>query len=296
MAAFGSSHALIRIGPEILKSVDQSMRQIRRILRFVLGSTADFSLEEDVPFNRLFRRSDQYALALLGNYLIESQTAYENFDFNKVINLGLRFINSSVSNFYCTVAKDRLYCDPRESVSRKSAQTVLRHLGDSFVSSVAPILPHLAEEYFEHTKDRVCGDAFKSGFPQVPSEWKDGETSRLFHKIIHPILESMGKISVGWNLSRTTVTIQVSKNWQREMAVFQAEEASMDSELVDLLRVSEVILDTAPPDSSGDFALTVTENPAMTKCERCRRFSIRQSKDALCGRCANVIGGFSRPL
>jgi len=44
------------------------------------------------------------------------------------------------------VLKDRLYCDAADSLSRRSAQTVMYRILDSLVRMLAPILVHTAEE------------------------------------------------------------------------------------------------------------------------------------------------------
>ena len=44
--------------------------------------------------------------------------------------------------------KDRLYCDPIDSISRRSTQTAMLFILRVLCSSVAPILPQLAHEIF----------------------------------------------------------------------------------------------------------------------------------------------------
>lgn len=58
----------------------------------------------------------------------------------------------------CSVAKRltlavslRLYCDPEDSLGRRSCQTVLEEILDGVSRSIAPILPHLAEEVYLHS-------------------------------------------------------------------------------------------------------------------------------------------------
>ncbi len=44
----------------------------------------------------------------------------------------------------------RLYCDSEDSLGRRSCQTVLEEILDGVTRSIAPILPHLAEEVYLH--------------------------------------------------------------------------------------------------------------------------------------------------
>ena len=52
----------------------------------------------------------------------------------------------------------RLYCEPEGSLGRRSCQTVLEEVLDGLTRSIAPILPHLAEEVYLHAPghDGVC--------------------------------------------------------------------------------------------------------------------------------------------
>lgn len=53
----------------------------------------------------------------------------------------------------------RLYCEAEKDPKRRSCQTVLAEALDVVVRSFAPILPHLAEEVFQHLphkKGKAC--------------------------------------------------------------------------------------------------------------------------------------------
>lgn len=52
----------------------------------------------------------------------------------------------------------RLYCDPHDSLGRRSCQTILEEILDGVTRSIAPILPHLAEEVYVHAPghDSMC--------------------------------------------------------------------------------------------------------------------------------------------
>lgn len=50
----------------------------------------------------------------------------------------------------CSFISIRLYCDSEDSLGRRSCQTVLEEILDGVTRSIAPILPHLAEEVYLH--------------------------------------------------------------------------------------------------------------------------------------------------
>lgn len=49
-----------------------------------------------------------------------------------------------------TLVLSRLYCEKAGDPKRRSCQTALAEILDVMVRSFAPILPHLAEEVFQH--------------------------------------------------------------------------------------------------------------------------------------------------
>lgn len=58
----------------------------------------------------------------------------------------MNFITNNVSGLYCTLIKDRLYCDEATSSIRIAAVQVIKEILNVLIRSIAPILPHLAEE------------------------------------------------------------------------------------------------------------------------------------------------------
>jgi isoleucyl-tRNA synthetase len=54
-----------------------------------------------------------------------------------------------MSSIYMDLLKDRMYCDPADSLSRRSAQTAMSKILDSLIRLLAPILAHTAEEVWE---------------------------------------------------------------------------------------------------------------------------------------------------
>jgi isoleucyl-tRNA synthetase len=59
------------------------------------------------------------------------------------------FTNTQLSAFYSSVVKQRLYCDAVDSLSRRSAQTVLFEVLQTLLRTLAPILIHTVEEAYQ---------------------------------------------------------------------------------------------------------------------------------------------------
>ncbi len=55
-----------------------------------------------------------------------------------------------MSNFYLDIIKDRLYCETRDSVLRRAAQTAMYDILSALTRLVAPILVFTSEEIWQH--------------------------------------------------------------------------------------------------------------------------------------------------
>src|SRR5690606_8588083 len=70
------------------------------------------------------------------------------------------------------VRKDALYCDAPSSTRRKAAIEVVRHLFETIVTWLAPMLPFTTEEaWLDRHPDAVS--VHLAQFPSVPAEWRD---------------------------------------------------------------------------------------------------------------------------
>ena len=72
--------------------------------------------------------------------------AFEDLAFHIVFRSIYDFISVEVSAIYFDVLKTRLYCAPRNSRSRRSAQTSLYRITSALARILAPILVFTAEE------------------------------------------------------------------------------------------------------------------------------------------------------
>lgn len=62
----------------------------------------------------------------------------------------MHFVTNDVSALYCHLIKDRLYCDEVTSPTRAAAVQVAKEILNILIRTIAPILPHLAEEAWLH--------------------------------------------------------------------------------------------------------------------------------------------------
>jgi len=78
--------------------------------------------------------------------VLQIQNLYDNYLYHHVCKLVTNFLANIVSPVYCHLIKDRLYCDEAASPTRLAAVEVTRETLTILARSIAPIVPHLAEE------------------------------------------------------------------------------------------------------------------------------------------------------
>lgn len=139
----------VSIGKSVLSKMSEAMKKLRHSAKFMLGVLDDFTPADMVPYAQL-SKIDQYVLHTMQLYAHDVTQAYDAYAFKEVISLLLQFNSQTLSAFVFDLSKDRFYADASSSPSRRAAQTVLLHALITFTKSVAPILPHFAEDIYQH--------------------------------------------------------------------------------------------------------------------------------------------------
>ncbi|XAR68415.1 Isoleucine--tRNA ligase [Bertholletia excelsa] len=167
----------VMIGPQVLRQMSDIYRKLRGTLRFLLGNLHDWEADNAIPYHDL-PMIDQHALFQLENVTKNIKESYENYQFFRVFQIIQRFIIVDLSNFYFDTAKDRLYVGGSMSFTRRSCQTVLAAHLIAIVRLIAPILPHLAEDVWQHlpfqysTEDGSTAKfVFESRWPKLNDKW-----------------------------------------------------------------------------------------------------------------------------
>jgi len=74
------------------------------------------------------------------------RAAYSTYDYKRVIALLATLMTSELSAFYFDVRKDALYCDPKSSLRRRAALSVVDKLFTCLATWLAPVLCFTMEE------------------------------------------------------------------------------------------------------------------------------------------------------
>jgi isoleucyl-tRNA synthetase len=139
----------LTISDEILKRVVEGYRRIRNTLRFLLANVSDFDAATDMLPVGEWLEIDRYALALTRELQDNCRADYDKYEFHRVVQALQTFCSEDLGGFYLDILKDRLYTTAPKSVARRSAQSALWHITQSFVRLLAPITAFTAEEVWQ---------------------------------------------------------------------------------------------------------------------------------------------------
>ncbi|KAM6913231.1 isoleucine--tRNA ligase, mitochondrial isoform 2-T2 [Xenentodon cancila] len=301
----------VQIGPNALSSAQDGISKLRNTLRFLLGNLQGFDPRLQAVDPKQMHYIDQYMLHLLREYSMKVTDAYSEFDAGRVIRVLQGFITRELSSFYFSIVKDRLYCDPEDSLARRSCQTVLEEILDGVTRSISPILPHLAEEVYLHAPGHEKGETlFRSGWIKSSSVWRRPGLEEAVEGAC-AIRDSFLSSIPGKNAAQYDLTVAIEPGLLFElMESLQEEPTSTSSQLAELMMAARVSLTSELPrdlhpeallnhgsflinleggviceDSAYSIAVTPT---AAARCPRCRRYTA-ESSDCLCPRCQAVV-------
>ncbi|MBN1391981.1 MAG: isoleucine--tRNA ligase [Sedimentisphaerales bacterium] len=285
----------IRCNDELIGRIQDAYRKIRNTLRYLLGNIDDFNPNGmSVAYDNMFE-IDKWALQQLQKLIAEVTQSYEDFTFHRVFTLIHNFCTVDMSSIYMDLLKDRMYCDPADSPSRRSAQTAMYNILDCLVRMLAPILVHTAEEVWEIIKSHNAIRATQyetsihlAEMPKVDDsiDWQSEEPKwqklmELRNKVLLA-LEPLRKDKVIGSNQESSVTIRCGAESAAVIEQFGLKNFTA------LCIVSEVKLE------KGAFETTVSaEKSSHQKCQRCWNYwpsvGANSQHPDICERCVSVI-------
>lgn len=292
----------MRISKEMFKHLSQNYLKIRNTARYILGNLDGFNPTTDmVDYDKLCE-FDRWALMKLNTLVQKVMGGYDDYEFHVVLHAIHNFCVVDMSSFYLDVIKDRLYCEDKTGILRRSTQTVMYEILDALVRMIAPILCFTADEIWQEMPHRegdgVANIALNS-MPKVNAAWAFDEACAdkwnkltALHDDVNKALEAPRKNKVIGKPLEAWVTVYA----QGELAEFL--HTIPEDELAALCIVSKLrIVDGEGEGMSGENLEGIKiaiERASGEKCERCWMYvdSIGQNSKhpTLCVRCAEVVG------
>ena len=268
------------LGENILKQVSEMYRRIRNTFRFLVNNLYDFDPAQNaVPVSELLEL-DRWALERLNLAVAASEASYNRYEFHKVYQTVLNFATVELSSFYLDVLKDRLYASGKDSVERRSAQTVMSVIAETLARLLAPMLPFTTEEVWDFLKivnkpESVHLAAFPVG----------AESDEALLQRWSPLLEARDLVKKAIEEARQEKVIGNPLEACIELPVSMAGLQSFGDQLPSLLIVSQVKF------GSGD---SVVVSPASgVKCSRCwlikTDLGTNPEHPELCLRCTKAV-------
>ena len=177
----------MRCSDGIFKQLSDTYLKIRNTARFMLGNLDGFDPNSRVAFANM-EQLDKWALTRTNKLIEKCVSAYDNYEFYNVIHAVHKFCVMDMSNFYLDIVKDRLYCEKRDSLLRRSAQSALYEILDAMVRLIAPILAFTSNEIWlsmAHDESANSEHVMLNDMPRVnPLYAFDSGTDESFNALI----------------------------------------------------------------------------------------------------------------
>ena len=300
-AASADYHADVRCSKEIFKQLSQSYLKFRNTARYCLGNLDGFDPNNLVKPEEMLEL-DRWAVTRLNKLIETGFRAYDNYEFHVLTHAINDFCVVELSQFYLDILKDRLYCDERDGLRRRSAQTAIYLILDTMAKLFSPILAFTCDEIWQAMPHRAGDDARNILFNDMNKPFADyaldAETMAKWDTLIRVREDVNGVLEQARADKRIGKALEARVHLEAaDAAAEQALSLISSLNLAELFIVSEASLAAAPADANGVTAqganfpgLTVTVSEAAgTKCPRCWMHSTEANEEGLCPRCATVI-------
>ena len=295
-AASSDYHADVRCSKDIFKQIAQNYLKFRNTARYCLGNLDGFDPDSLVPAEQM-EELDKWALTKLNGLISLCRNAYNNYEFHVITHAINDFCVVDLSSFYLDIIKDRLYCEEKDGLRRRSAQSALYLIVDAMAKLFAPILAFTCDEIWQTMPHRQGDDARNILLNQMPADCVAYVLSDDIMAKWDTVMKLRQDVNGVLELARADK--RIGKALEAHVSLF-TEDAELvntckDVNLTEICIVSSCAWEKAPENATvGTGAnlpqLTVGVVEARgEKCPRCWMHSETADENGLCPRCAAVI-------
>ena len=295
-AASSDYHADVRCSKEIFKQIAQNYLKVRNTARYCLGNLNEFDPDNLVAPEQM-EELDRWALTKLNSLIVACRKSYGEYEFHMVTHAINDFCVVDLSSFYLDIIKDRLYCEEKDGLRRRSAQTALYLIVDAMAKLFAPVLAFTCDEIWQSMPHRKEDDRRNILLNQMPADCAGyvlpEETMARWDTVIKL------RQDVNGVLEKARADKRIGKALEAHVTLETADEAVKVA--CEGLNLAEIFIASdcawAAPENGAEVAcgenfpsLTVGVTEAKgTKCPRCWMHSVNANAEGLCPRCAAVI-------
>ena len=295
-AASSDYHADVRCSKEIFKQIAQNYLKFRNTARYCLGNLNEFD-PDDLVAPQDLEELDKWALTKLDALVQECKRAYNVYEFHMVSHAINDFCVVELSSFYLDILKDRLYCEEKNGLRRRSAQTALFLILDAMAKLFAPILAFTCDEIWQSMPHRSGDDSrnvLLNQMPQSFESYKLDEAAMARWDTVMKLRQDVNGV-----LEKARADKRIGKALEAHVTLETADEALKNAceglNLAEICIVSDCTW--SAPEEGAEVAagvnfpqLTIGVSEAKgTKCPRCWMHSLNANAEGLCPRCAAVI-------
>ncbi len=295
-SASSDYHADVRCSKEIFKQVAQNYLKFRNTARYCLGNLNGFDPNNLVAPNEM-EELDKWALTKLNALVAFCRKAYENYEFHQVSHAINDFCVVELSSFYLDILKDRLYCEEKDGLRRRSALTALFLIVDALAKLFAPILAFTCDEIWQAMPHRDEDDSRNILLNQMPENFNSyvlNDTAMDKWALIMKLRQDVnGVLEIARADKRIGKALEAHVSLQTEDATLV--ETCKDLNLAEICIVSSCAWEEIPEGATVGQGTNLPElkigivEARGAKCPRCWMHSEDANEEGLCKRCASVI-------
>ncbi len=284
----------IRAGKNIIEQQVEVYKKIRNTLRYLLSNLYDFTEADILPYEKLMPL-DKWALGRLQKFIEQVTQYYEEFEYSKVYNATVKYCTTELSSVYLDIVKDRLYVEAKDSLYRRSTQTVLHYILEALIKILAPIIPFTAEEAYQESHLKKYDSVHLEYWPEPMKEFIGEALLEEFQQLLlirDDVLKALENARAN-NIIGHSLDAHVmleAKNDELKNLVIKYE-----SMLEEFFIVSKVTIQENISGFNGQFANVFVEHAQGQKCQRCWKYHPDTGKDEehpeTCPRCSAVLRG-----
>ena len=295
-------HVDVRCSKEIFKQLSQNYLKFRNTARYCLGNLDGFDADDLVAPGDMLEL-DRWAVTKLNELIKKVEECYNNYEFHVISHAINDFCVVELSSFYLDIIKDRLYCEEKNGLKRRSAQTALFLILDSLTKMFSPILAFTCDEIWRSMPHRSSDDDRNVVLNDMNKPFEeyslDENTMAKWDELIAL------RDDVNGVLESARADKRIGKPLDAAVTLYCGDEASKKAvedvktmDLSELFIVSECLLADGEPDSGavvgkGEKNPGLTVSVAEAQGEKCPRCWIHTRKadpqTGLCPRCAAVV-------
>ena len=272
----------LKISDGILQQTAEQYRKLRNTFRFLMANVDGLeAIVEPSEYTEL----DRWILNKASAVFESVNKSFSEYDFLRGFATLNNFVTNELSGIYMDITKDRLYCDGRNSATRKSTQSAMVLISKAMMALVAPVLTYTVDEVLDYAPTIVKGDMESvfdlvyEALPKVEDVFED----TLLLEARAKFSESIDKLKKD-KLIKSTLELEISG----DSTSFSIKDSK---NLEDWFMVSG-IKSSCSGEEVGAFEVDgmkfTVHKAEASKCPRCWRFTSTSEEEA-CERCAKVV-------